>query len=102
MSCSVCLRYLIGEDREDHEAYVYIDSDLQEKEYHEVESWGHMPKDMVIDYFELEEDASILEGYGDDEEFETTTLSFSNIEDFKNRPSYLMFYNVPLKTTCCN
>lgn len=61
-----------------------------------------MPKDMVIDYFELEEDASILEGYGDDEEFETTTLSFSNIEDFKNRPSYLMFYNVPLKTTCCN
>lgn len=92
----VCLRYFVGEDREDPEAYVYIDSDLYYKEYHEVESWGHMPKDMLECYFDLEEDASIIDGYGDDEEFETTTLSFSNIEDFKNSPSYLMFCNVPL------
>lgn len=91
----VCLRYLIGEDREDHEAYVYIDSDLQEKEYHDVESWGHMPEYMLDTVFDLEEDASILDGYGDNEEFETTTLSFSNIEDFKNSPSYRMYCNVP-------
>lgn len=80
----VCLRYFIGEDREDPEAYVYIDSDLQKKEYINVESWGHIQWDDMDD--------PRVESCEDKEEFGTITLSFATLDDFKTSPSYRMFF----------
>jgi len=86
----VCLRYFIGGDRKSPEAYVYIDSDLQEKEYAFIESWGHVDLDTMQSGLDLDDDPR-LENYGDREEFGTTTLSFANLDEFKASPSYRMY-----------
>ena len=86
----VCLRYFIGGDRKSPEAYVYIDSDLQEKEYVSIESWGHVDLETMQSELDLDDDPR-LENYGDKEEFGTTTLSFANLDEFKASPSYRMF-----------
>ena len=90
----VCLRYFVGEDRNNNEDYIYVDADLKCKEYHEIEAWGHVPMDMATDFLSCTdlEDPLKEHSFGDEEEFGVKVKTFTNLHDFYSSPSYRLFY----------
>ena len=87
----VCLRYFVGEDRSDPEDYVYIDADLQFKEYEDIEAWGHVPQDLAVEFPRIDPEDPSFDNFGDEEEFEVITENFLSVDDFKSSSSYRLY-----------